>query len=121
VGSSLAGVTTPHLRVPLRLERGHLATVEQDTDEELAQAVAVILGTLRGERVVVPEFGVTDLAYRQDELSVTELTAAVQRWDPRCEVVAITGPQGNRTVTFIDLTDPGRRELRVAVGGPVER
>lgn len=118
MGSSVASVI-PHLRVPLQVVAGHLAVVEQDSEDELAQSVAVVLGTLRGERPVVPGFGITDQGFQEPRAA--ELVAAVEANEPRVRVLRVDGPPGVETVTFVDPMDETNREVHVGVGGPVER
>ena len=48
----------PHLALPLRVTGAQFATVEQDTEEELATAVAVICAFEPGSRVERPDFGI---------------------------------------------------------------
>lgn len=41
---------------------GSVAVVEEGSTRANAEAIAILAGTLRGERPIVPEFGVTDPA-----------------------------------------------------------
>ena len=46
---------------PFRVSRtGAVATVEQDSDDGLAEQIAVTALTRRGERELVPDFGIDD-------------------------------------------------------------
>jgi hypothetical protein len=51
-------VDVPHLSVPFHLSgSGRFAVVEQDSDAELIQCVAVCLATPEGSRAEVPDYG----------------------------------------------------------------
>jgi hypothetical protein len=61
---------------PFRLAaNGAVATVEDGTDEAAAEAVAVVALTIKGERDLVPDFGVTDPSF--DVLSVAEVNGTL--------------------------------------------
>lgn len=49
---------TPHFAVPFRIEAGRVVTIEEDDLAEVAQNVAVILGTFLYERPMKPDFGI---------------------------------------------------------------
>ena len=53
-------VAVPHLAWPLRLDGPRLATVEQDTIEDVRQAVHAVAVTPRGARPLAPDVGVDD-------------------------------------------------------------
>lgn len=78
---------------PFRLEaNGAVATVEDGTEEAAAEGIAVLVLTRRGERDLVPGFGMTDPTF--DELSVAELNVGLAEYGPDVIVtdVAITYP-----------------------------
>lgn len=76
-------VQVPHLAFPFRLERdGSAAVLEQDTLDEVAQSVQVLLMTHEGERLEVPEYGVADLVFAA-EPDLEGISAAVEEWEPR--------------------------------------
>jgi len=86
----------PHLQVPFQIQGASALVVEQDSWEEIAQNVGVILGTRLGARLVVPDFGISDPTFRftPDE---AEMISAVARHEERA-VVSIdveTGPESN--------------------------
>lgn len=68
----------PKSRVPF-----DLGTVEQDSREEIAQCVYVICATPLGSRSDQPEFGISDVAFRKGGVDLTEIRAAIERWEPR--------------------------------------
>lgn len=78
----------PHLKLPVRLDArtGSLMTVEQDSLEEVAQSVEVILATPIGSRVDLPEFGAPSYLFEQFPVDTTAALAAVANWEPRALV-----------------------------------
>lgn len=87
---------------PFRLEpNGSVATVEDGTEEAAAEGIAVIILTRKGERDLVPDFGLTDPTF--DELSLAELNVALADFGPDVIVtdVALTYP--NDRIERIEL------------------
>ena len=82
----MAGV--PHLAVPLRLTGAQIATVEQDSDEEIMQAVAAIVRTPLGHRTDLPEFGAIPQTHRSGGADLDEIERAVGEWEDRVDVRA---------------------------------
>jgi phage baseplate assembly protein W len=80
---------------PLKLTAaGSIALVSHD--EELRQAVRLILGTAYGERPMRPEFGcgIHDLVFAPANATTAgeaayEVRRSLERWEPRVEVDAI--------------------------------
>jgi phage baseplate assembly protein W len=81
---------------PLRVDRrGGLALVRGE--EDIEEAITIILGTAPGERPMRPEFGCgihdyifeTVDAYTIGRLE-TEIRLALDRWEPRIDVVDIS-------------------------------
>lgn len=74
---------------PFRLEaNGAVATVEDGTEEAYAEGLAVLLLTRKGERDLVPDFGVTDPVH--DELSLAEVNVGLADFGPPIEVTDVT-------------------------------
>lgn len=69
------------LALPLRMAGSRLATVETDSDEEIAQSVALLLDTRPGERRSVPEYGLPDPLFSGVDLDV--IADVVDEWEPR--------------------------------------
>lgn len=66
---------------PFRLgPGGSIATVEQHSDQHHAEAIAVLMSTRRGERVLAPTFGTSDPAFA--EVDAGELAAQVALFGP---------------------------------------
>lgn len=77
----------PKLFVPLQMgAEGGLKTVEQDSEQEIAQCVYAILATERGSRIEEPEFGIADPTFEQGGMDLGEALLATSTWEPRAEV-----------------------------------
>jgi phage baseplate assembly protein W len=79
---------------PLHLEDGKLALAHDD--EDVAQAVLLILSTAPGERPMRPEFGCAmyDVAFDRVDAQTAgrierEIRVALDRWEPRIDVEGI--------------------------------
>lgn len=73
----------PHFSLPLRLDGSSFAVVEQNSQEEIMQAVEAILRTEPGFRDELPEFGLPDPTFRQGGVSENDVREAIVRWEPR--------------------------------------
>lgn len=66
---------------PFRLNpNGTVVTLEDSTDEFLAEQIAVLVLTKPGERQLVPSFGVNDPAF--DRLDISALQAGLSVFGP---------------------------------------
>jgi phage baseplate assembly protein W len=89
------------LAFPLRADqRGALALTQGV--EDIEQAIALILGTAPGERPMRPEFGCTvhDFVFDTVDAALvgkieTAVHEALERWEPRIEVVALDVEQSD--------------------------
>jgi hypothetical protein len=100
----------PHLALPLRLDRGAYATVEQDTLDELVTAVTCICAFPVGYRVEAPEFGIPELEHLSPPLPIDEVERQIETWEPRADVEV--------TEAAYDPRDPTAARLEVAVTMP---
>lgn len=74
---------------PFRLERnGSVATVTDGTDEANAEGIAVLALTRKGERDLVPDFGLTDPAF--DSVTLADLNIGLLDYGPTVEVTDVT-------------------------------
>lgn len=96
---------------PLRVDAGGAVALVND-DEDVQEAIGLILGTSPGERPMRPQFGcaVHDYVFETvDAYTVGRLERAVRialdRWEPRIEVLAID----------IDLSQAGSGELPIEI------
>jgi phage baseplate assembly protein W len=78
--------TAEHLSVPLRRDGSRLATVPQDSPEEVEQCVAAILRTQPGHRDDLPEFGTPDQAFQRGGVDLDVVVQAVEDWEDRAPV-----------------------------------
>lgn len=76
----------PKLKIPLALAGGELATVEQGSEDDVAQCVYVILATPLGSRVDDTRFGVEDPTFDQLPLDLSEMLAAIHTYEPAAQV-----------------------------------
>jgi phage baseplate assembly protein W len=80
-------IAVPHLMFPPQIDgSGHLAAVEQNSDEDILACVYIALKTPLGSRLYVPNFGVNDYTFHQDPLPLPQLVGEVQASEPRAVV-----------------------------------
>ena len=97
---------------PLRVDRrGGLALVSGD--EDVSEAITLILGTAPGERPMRPEFGcgIHDYIFESiDAFTMArlqqEIRIALDRWEPRIEVLDVD----------FDVSNAARGELKIEIG-----
>lgn len=97
---------------PLRTDQtGGLSTVRDD--EEIREAVRLILGTAPGERPMRPEFGcgIHDLIFAPANADTAgrvafEVRYSLDRWEPRIDVgdVVVTFDQVEPSTMYIHIT-----------------
>lgn len=97
---------------PLRTTAsGALATVGDD--QELREAMRLILGTAKGERPMRPEFGcgIHDLIFAPANsttagLAADEVRRSLSRWEPRVDVedVTISYDEQNTALMYVGIT-----------------
>jgi hypothetical protein len=91
----MGGLLGSGLAFPLRVDaRGGMALAHED--EDVREAIAIILGTAPGERPMRPEFGcgIHDYVFESvDSQTVGRLEQAVRealdRWEPRIDVLEV--------------------------------
>ena len=81
---------------PLRLDSGG-SFVLSAGDQDVAEAIRLILGTAPGERPMRPEYGcgIHDLVFDTLDSALAgrvaaEVTASLTRWEPRVAVTSVT-------------------------------
>lgn len=99
------------LAFPLQVDhRGGLALAHGD--EDIEQAIGVILSTVPGERPMRPEFGcrIHDYVFAPTDGTTAnaigaEVRAALQRWEPRIDVedVFVNFDAADTTTLYIDI------------------
>lgn len=80
---------------PLRVDRRGTLALARD-EEDVRQAIAIILATAPGERPMRPEFGcgVHDCVFDVVDAATlgrmeTEVRRALERWEPRVDVLSV--------------------------------
>jgi hypothetical protein len=74
---------------PFRLDAtGAVASVEQDTDPEVDEQIAIAMLTRPGERVTVPSFGVNDPAF--DGFVLSALQRQCLDFGPKVSIKAVS-------------------------------
>lgn len=92
-------VTTPHFSVPFRVVDGSVSVVDQDTEDEITQSVAVIARYPRGIRTDLPEFGCTDQTFRR-QFDPLLLAEEIEEWEQRLNgSYTLTVDESTQTVT----------------------
>jgi phage baseplate assembly protein W len=77
----------PHLAYPARVVGGRLAAVEQDSIDDVAGCVELLMRCPVGSREDEPTFGTPPQVFGQGGVSAAELEAAIARWEPRAGVL----------------------------------
>lgn len=82
----------PHLAIPFRIERnGSAAVIEQDTVDDVAQCVEVLLSTVEGERIELPSYGVPDYLFKVN-FNIPAIMGQIEQWEPRAAVLVSDAP-----------------------------
>lgn len=90
------------LSFPFRLQsNGRLATVEQDSDDHVAEELAIIVLSQPGERDLVPDFGVNDPAF--DTVSREQVEAQVDLFEVPAAIQDITAVTVDDTRQIITI------------------
>lgn len=79
------------LALPLRVgPSGAFVVLDQDSPDDVAQSVRVLLTTVQGTRVEAPDYGVPEWAFADPDVSTAE--AACREWEPRATVTVNAAP-----------------------------
>lgn len=94
-----------HFTLPVRVNAdGTLTTLQQDTEQEVAQSVKVLLSTLLGTRGALPAYGVLDVVFAQPATINRALEGAVSQWEPRANgarASVVVGADGTARVRMV--------------------
>jgi hypothetical protein len=97
-----------HLAWPFRMSGQRLATVEQDSIEDVEQNVRAYLSTAKGDRPLSPDFGLDDPTFSRS-VSGERLAADIMEQEDRADVeVLVSGPDpsGRTAITVnVDLAE----------------
>lgn len=72
------------LSFPFRVRGGAVALVDQGSDEQHAELVAVLVLTRKSERPLVPDFGITDPVFLEADRA--EIRAGLVMFGPDVEI-----------------------------------
>jgi hypothetical protein len=84
----MMGAMTAVLAHPFRLAGSNVATVDDDSEAGARQEIAVLVTTQLGERLMVPDYGVTDPTFGSG-LDLAEVNAGLSEFGP--DGVVVTG------------------------------
>lgn len=82
----MASPTIPKFRIPLRVENGRMALVEQSSQDNVAACVYTILSYERGSRIEDPDFGIENPSFSQFPFDTREWLEQIARYEPRASV-----------------------------------
>lgn len=113
-------ISIPHLDLPFRFvsDQGSLtvATVEQDTIDDVANCVQAVLRCPTGFRPELPEFGLDDLTFRMLPIEMQEILDAVLRWEPRAQITMEKTPEVLDELVVNLFTYVSQRKEDISVG-----
>lgn len=96
----------PHFSFPFKLQGKQFAQNEQDTLDDIAACVDLVMLYEPGWREMLPDFGITSLVFQDQPIGGDLLIAQIQRWEPRAHVLFDQMP---------DVYDPKTLHGRVQV------
>jgi phage baseplate assembly protein W len=82
----------PHFALPFRFSSPAAAVTEQDSLDEIANAVYAILVCPVGFRVESPLFGVPDQTFAMPAPDLDEIRNAIETWEPRAAALLSERP-----------------------------
>jgi len=85
-------IENPHFDIPFRLQSTGAAVVEQDTFEDVANCVEVIVRTPYGFRDDVIEFGFPSLELQTMPVVSAEVREVVDQQEPRATILITEQP-----------------------------
>jgi len=85
---------------PIKADKGRIAMAHHE--ESIRQAIWMILGTAKGERVMRPDFGcgIHDLVFAINSAGTagrvaSEVRQALVQWEPRIDLLNVTASPGD--------------------------
>lgn len=104
-------INTPQIAFPFEImANGLVREVEQDSLDEIAMSIEIILRFPLGSRFELPNFGVPDLSFRLTTEDLAALLAEhVSRWESRARIFIEERPdQWNTMVRDFTIRVEGR-------------
>ena len=91
----------PHFTLPFRFRElggGQITAVvaEQDSIDDIFSCVELIMSYRKGERIVMPDFGITDLTFSSPDIDADRIVSEVSEWEPRANLVVETEAAADR-------------------------
>lgn len=82
--------SVPQLKFPFSVIDGKVATVEQDSIEDVKQCVLACLSTPKGSRAADPEYGIRAGLFSKQArgLDITAILSAVEEAEPRARLLS---------------------------------
>lgn len=77
----------PHFSLPFRFAHPQAAVSEQDSLDEIADCVYVVLVCPTGFRVELPAFGLPDPAFSMPAPDLDEIRDVIETWEERAGVL----------------------------------
>lgn len=106
-----------HLAFPLAVaDSGALASLEQDTIEEIAASAALLLATRPGERRSVPDYGAPDPRF--GGMDTSAVADALSEWEERADPALLDQIAAGRHE--VANAYPGATDLTTAASGTDE-
>jgi len=90
---------TPHFNNNITLDSfGQFNTSAQDSYAEIANSVGMFLGTIKGQRSVVPDYGIDDLPMNM--LDVSQIQSDLNKAEDRAEALVSVSYDGSNNATL---------------------
>lgn len=99
----------PHIAYPVRFVAGQIVTVDQDSVDEVLQAVRSVLAYRPGQRTSVPDFGTPDQAFVEGGADLAVIREAIERWEPRALARLEADPSSLDDLVSRVVVEVGRR------------
>jgi phage baseplate assembly protein W len=83
----------PHFALPFRYASdGQVATSEQDSQQEIAEACELILRYPVGYRSELMDFGCPELVFYTEPVDTSAMVTALATWEPRAQALIEEDP-----------------------------
>jgi hypothetical protein len=82
----------PQFALPFRLTESGFAQVDQDSEDDINYCVEAVMRFHPGDRAMLPEFGIRDLAFSEQPIDGANLIAEVAQHEPRAQIYVDSQP-----------------------------
>lgn len=85
----MAELDAPHFRFPFRLNASGTEPIvaDQDEDDEILDSVTVVIATLPGSRIDLPDFGLEEQAFIEGGADPAQVLQSIKVWEPRAVLI----------------------------------